>query len=250
MEFTSDNYPAIKFIEEIGIVICAKELTPTVINLEFLKFSGIIPKEWQLAQQPIFSPAFAQLNFDSGVNIVAQPRTINFIEAIGKRNINQLFVPAVACKYVEKLPHAEYQTVSICPKILIPLPASPEAPRKFITESLLVRGSWQELGNKPLEAGVNLIYQLETCQLNLNISEVKLQQNEHSPISALLFTGSYNYNLLNGSREQQNAALSQIVINYKFDFMKFREIIEQKFLRMANLAQFVQEDSVFPVNVM
>jgi hypothetical protein len=249
MEFITDNYPAIQFIEEIGIVISAKELTPTVINLEFLKFSGIIPKEWQLAQQPIFNPAFVQLNFDSGVNIIAQPRTINFIEAIGRRNVNQLFAPAVACKYIEKLPNAEYQIVSICPKILIPLPASPDAPRKFITESLLTSGSWQELGNKPLEAGVNLIYQLETCQLNINISEVKLQQNERLPVNALLFTGSYNYNLPDSGREQQTQTLTQTIINYKFDFMKFREIVEKKFLRMANLAQFVQEEIVFPSNI-
>jgi hypothetical protein len=239
MEINTDNYSAIKFIEEIGIVISAKELTPTINSLEYLKFSGTIPKDWQVAQPPILNPNFAQLNFENGVNIIAQPRNVSFIENLG----------SVVSKYVEKLPHAEYQTVSICPKILIPLPGSPDAPRKFITEMLFSGGSWQELGNKPLQAGVNLVYQLDKCQLNLNISEVQLQQSDRTGVSSLLFAGSYNYALINGERPQQLEYLLPIIANCKNDFLNFRDIIEQKFLRMANLAQFIQEETVFPVNV-
>jgi hypothetical protein len=249
MEINTDNYSAIKFIEEIGIVISAKELTPTINSLEFLKFSGTIPKDWQVAQPPILNPNFAQLNFDNGVNIIAQPRSVSFIENLGRKNINQIFIPSVVSKYVEKLPHAEYQTVSICPKILIPLPGNPDAPRKFITEMLFSGGSWQELGKKPLQAGVNLVYQLDKCQLTLNISEVQLQQSDRISVSSLLFAGSYNYALINGERPQQLEYLIPIIANCKNDFVNFRDIIEQKFLRMANLAQFIQEETVFPVNV-
>jgi hypothetical protein len=249
MEFTTDNSPAIKFIEEIGIVICAKELTPTINSLEFLKFSGTIPKDWQLAQQPILNLAFAQLNFENGISIVAQPRNVSFIEPLSRKNINQIFIPSIVSKYVEKLPHAEYQVISICPKILIPFPGSPDAPRKFITEMLLAGGSWQELGNKPLDAGVNLNYQLDKCQLNLTIGEVQLQKQERIPIKALLFSGSYNYTLINGERQQQLESLIPIISNCKYDFINFRDIIEQKFLRMAKLADLIQEESVFPANV-
>jgi hypothetical protein len=114
---------------------------------------------------------------------------------------------------------------------------------------LLAGGSWQELGNKPLDAGVNLNYQLDKCQLNLTIGQVQLQKQERIPIKALLFSGSYNYTLINGERQQQLESLIPIISNCKYDFINFRDIIEQKFLRMAKLADLIQEESVFPANV-
>jgi hypothetical protein len=63
LESRIDSTIANQFIEEISIIIAAQDLTPTMMSLDFLKFSGIIPKDWELSQQPTLSPNYSQLNF-------------------------------------------------------------------------------------------------------------------------------------------------------------------------------------------
>ena len=62
-------------IQELSITIAAKELDPTLLSEQFLKFSGIVPNEWELARQPVLNPGGSQVMFKNGVGIVAQPRT-------------------------------------------------------------------------------------------------------------------------------------------------------------------------------
>lgn len=165
-----------KFIEELSIIIAAQDLTPTMMSPDFLKFSGIISKEWELSQQPVLNPNFAQLNFTNGIGIIAQPRTITISESLGNKKLEDLAIYNVASKYIAKLPHAEYVGLSFSPKILIPFPNAPEAARQYITGKLLGSGSWKRIGKVPLKAGINLMYLLDRCQLSLNISEARLQQ--------------------------------------------------------------------------
>ncbi|WLT39347.1 hypothetical protein NON20_07295 [Synechocystis sp. B12] len=60
-------------ILEISISIAVKELDPTLVNEQFLKFSGIVPNEWELNQQPVVSKAGSQLVFKNGLSIVPNP---------------------------------------------------------------------------------------------------------------------------------------------------------------------------------
>ncbi len=186
---------ATQFIEEISIIIAAKDLTPTMMSQDFLKFSGIIPKEWELAQQPVLNPNFAQLNFTNGININAQPKSITISESLGNKKLEELNVATVASKYIEKLPHAEYMGLSCSPKILIPFPTAPETVRKYITGTLLGSGAWKNIGQAPVQAGINLMYVLDRCQLTMAISEARLQQPQKQPITAILFSGNFNYNI-------------------------------------------------------
>jgi hypothetical protein len=238
---------AIRFLEDIAMVIAAENLTPTMMSHDFLKSSGIIPQDWEPAQQPILNPTFAQLNFKNGVNLIARPRTIIIGESIGKKSLDQLQGATIASKYIEKLPHAEYLGFSFSPKILIPCPGNSKSAQQYITQSLLAQGSWQEIGKAPLQAGINLMYQLERCQLSVSISEAKLQFPQQTPAIALLFSGNFNYDLANENQEQKLSKLAQAVNFWKTDLKTFREIVTDKFLANANLGEFTQEETVFPV---
>ncbi|MEM8832297.1 MAG: hypothetical protein AAGE96_23600 [Cyanobacteria bacterium P01_G01_bin.19] len=238
-----------QFIEEISIVIAATDLAPTMMSQDFLKFSGIIPKEWELAQQPILNPNFAQLNFKNGVNITAQPRTVTISESLGNRQLNALSLGEVASKYLEKLPHAEYMGFSCSPKILIPFPSAPETVHKYITGTLLGSGSWKNIGKEPVQAGINLMYTLDRCQLTLSISEARLQQPQKHPIIAILFSGNFNYNI--NPQAENSDRLTQIngfLENWQTDFQEFKTIITQKFMDSENaeLGQTISETSLFP----
>lgn len=225
----------IRDIQEIGIAISAKNLSPAMLSQDFLKFSGIFsgifPSDWELAKQPVLTPRFAQLSFKNGVSIVAQSPTITFMEAIGKKDVQELKAPDVARKYVEKLPHAEYQTLKISLKSLVPFPGRQDAAKKYITGTLLSPGLWQESGKAPMQAGINLLYQLERCQLSLSINEAKLQMPDQPAIPALLFAGSFHYTVANYSADERLGQLGQLIDNWQADSETFRELIEGRFLK-------------------
>lgn len=238
-----------KYIEELSIIIAASDLTPTMMSHEFLKSSGIIPKEWELSQQPVLNPNFAQLNFKSGISINAQPRTLTISESLGSKQPSELKLASVASKYLEKLPHAEYVGLSCSPKILIPFPNAPETVRNYISGTLLGSGAWKKIGKVPVQAGLNLMYLLDRCQLTMNISEARLQQSQQQPITAILFSGNFNYNI--NPQDNNSDRLTQItkfLSHWQTDFQEFRDIVNQKFLDSGNqdLEQSIGETSLFP----
>ena len=244
-----DSTSATEFIEEISIIIAAQDLTPTMMSQDFLKFSGIVPKDWELAQQPVLNPNFAQLNFKNGVNLTAQPRIITISESLSGKNLENISISQIASKYIEKLPHAEYMGLSFSPKILVPFPNSPESVRQYITGTLLGSGSWKEIGKFPVQAGINLMYLLDKCQLTMNISEARLQQPEKQPITALLFSGSFNYNINSGdSQEEKVTQLTKFLSYWQTDLEAFREMINDKFLTSGKggWGQSIGETTLFP----
>ena len=244
----SQTTTSIKFIEEIAIIIGARNLTPTMMSQDFLKFSGIIPQTWELTQQPVLNPNFAQLSFQNDLNIIAQPGNLTMSESVGNKNLNELSVAQVAIKYVEKLPHAEYQGFSFNPKIIVPIPNNPAAIQKYFTQTLLNQGAWQDIGRGLIQANINLLYQLEQCQLSISISQAKLQLPQQNPMLAILFSGNFNYDIAANNQQQIINQLIQAIQAWQHNFKTFREIVSQKFLEQANLISSTQEATIFPVS--
>lgn len=232
-------------IEEISLLVVAQDLTPTMMSQDFLKFSGIIPQDWELAQQPVLNPNLAQLSFKNGINITAQPRTVTVSESLNRKDLSEVQAATIVTNYIRKLPNAEYIGYSFSPKMLLPFPTSPQSVRQYITENLLGKGRWKKIGKAPVQAGINLMYQLERCQLSMSISEARLQQNQQPEILALLFSGSFNYNLVDQDRTDR---LIKFLNHWQQDLNKFRTIVTDKFLSSNNygLGESDIGESVFP----
>ena len=245
-----DSSNKTQFIEEISLIIAAQDLTPTMMSQDFLKFSGIIPQDWELAQQPVLNPNFAQLNFTNGVGINAQPRTITLSESLNNKKVEQVSIHQIAERYITKLPHADYMGLSFSPKILLPFPNEPQAVRQYITGSLLGTGTWKRIGIAPVQAGINLMYYLERCQMTISISEAKLQKPQSAPIIAVLFSGNFNYNLSLGQNQSSSrmTQMTEFLNNWKTDLQEFRDIVNQKFLDSTTVdeTQAVAGISLFP----
>ena len=244
----TDPSGKIEFIEEISVVIVAQDLTPTMMSLDFLKFSGIISKEWELSQQPVLNPNLAQLSFTNGVSINAQPRSVNISESLSNKPAENLVFHTIASKYIEKLPYAEYVGFSLSPKILLPFPDSPQSARQYITDTLLGSGSWKRIGTVPVQAGVNLMYHLDRCQMTISVSEAQLRRGQEQ-ITAILFSGNFNYSVNSdpNSSETRMTQITNFLNNWKTDLEEFREIVNQKFLDDSeDRSDSIGEKSLFP----
>ena len=225
-------------IEEIAIVLAAKNLNPGMLSLDMLKVSGIIPQDWELGRKPTGNARAVQLSFKNGVNLIAQPGTVTFSEAIGKKALNEIKAPEVAGNYAQKLPNADYLGVSVNPKTLIGLSDGEDAARQYIVETLVAPGAWRDLGQGNMKATLNFLYQLDRCQLNLSINEAKLQRPDQSPIAALLFSGSFNYGVTTYGESERISHIVQRINNWQTELATFRDIVNQKFLG--------EQQSVFP----
>jgi hypothetical protein len=217
-------------ILEISISIAVKELDPSLVNEQFLKFSGIVPNEWELNQQPVVSKAGSQLVFKNGLSIVAQPRSLTFLEGMNDKTAEVVTVGKVASAFVEKLPNAQYNGVVVTPKCLIPLPDQNDGARKFITGTLLASGAWQDLGKAPVQAAVEFTYLLEGCQFNLKVNQATLQIPDRQAVSALLFAGNFNYSLNNPNPQERVNVAKQYIEAWQSDLDTFRGIVHEKFL--------------------
>lgn len=98
-------------IQELAIAITTRQHSPTILTPDFLQYSGTVPSDWGLARPPVLTNSVAQVTFQNGVSIAAQINRIIFAELIATKEPKEVEVPAIAYKYIEKLPEVDY-TVS------------------------------------------------------------------------------------------------------------------------------------------
>ncbi|MBD2643993.1 hypothetical protein H6G30_16490 [Aphanizomenon sp. FACHB-1401] len=114
-------------LSEIAIALAAKDLNPAVLNPDFLKYTGIIPTDWELANQPIYNNNLVQLVYKNGVGIIVQPNRLNVLEMIGGKAPAEIQLATVALQLIEKLSQIEYQAVGINPKAFVNFPSVEDA---------------------------------------------------------------------------------------------------------------------------
>lgn len=128
-------------VQEWVIVIAAKNNNPTILTVDFLKYSGIIPSDWELARQPVLTNSAAQVIFTNGVSIVAETNRVIFIEQVADKSANAIAIPLLARKYVETLPNAEYQAIGLNPRGYASFDDSEDAAHNYVSQTLLAPGA-------------------------------------------------------------------------------------------------------------
>lgn len=217
-------------IQELSIVIAVRNHNPTLLTVDFLKGSGIVPADWELQRPPVLAAGSAQVMFTNGVNIVVNPQAIACSEPLETNTLDDIKIPKIAGKYVATLPNLDYQAVGINPKRFITFEEQGDGAYKYITETILARGSWQNFGIAPMRAAINLIYTLEGRQLAVNINEARIQLPNKEPIPAILFAGNFHYNLAGETGEQRVRNLHQCLEDWQVDLQIYQELVDSKFL--------------------
>ncbi|MBK1990320.1 hypothetical protein A0J48_022810 [Sphaerospermopsis aphanizomenoides BCCUSP55] len=228
-------------IQELAIAITAKNLNPTVITPDFLKYTGIVPAEWELARQPVYTNGVLQIFFTNGVGIVAQPNSVTVVEAIGGKKPEEIQVQNITQQLVEKLSQVEYQRIGVNPRGFI-IFNSDEEVYQYINGKLLSPGSWQEFEGAKVSAALQLSYPLKRGLLNLNINQANVQFPD-KVAAAILFSGNFNYSLLGNTPTEKLQDLQQIVNSWQDSLNTFQKLLVEKFLPSDEAPRNI---SVFP----
>jgi hypothetical protein len=233
--------------QEFGIIIAAKNHNPTLLNPDFLKYSGIVPTEWELARQPISTQNGSQVAFTNGVLIVAEPTRVIFIEAIEAKAAAEIIIADIAKKYVQTLPNVEYEAVGLNPRSYMNFDQQQDAARQYLAETLLSPGPWQEVGTAPVRATLNLVYTLERCPFYLTVSEAALRNPDETSTPIVLFNGSFSYQVIGETVPERLKNLHQLIDNWQADLLTYQDIINSKFITQVAAHTTVVPD-VFSMN--
>jgi hypothetical protein len=221
-------------IQELAIAIVAEQHSPTLLTPDFLKYSGVVPADWQLARPPVATSTAAQVIFQNGVNIVAQGNRITFAELIGGKEPTEVAVAEVARRYGAALPQVTYQAVGINLRGVVPFDGVNQTARQYLFGTLLSPGPWQEFGQEPVQAALRFVYGLEQGRLDLEVLEAKLQRSDQSAIPALLFSGSFSHEVAPANGGNPLAAMEQVIANWPKDLAVFTELVNQRFLQVED----------------
>jgi hypothetical protein len=217
-------------IQELAIVLVAKGFNPMLFNPDFFINSGIVPRDWQLARQPVLNQQATQLIFQNGIAILAEPGKITFSEAVSGKSNEQITIAKMAAKCVETMPKAEYQAIGINPKRVVSIKHEAEGAQSYLKDKLLCPGEWQEFGQAPMQASLNLAYQLEDCSLNLNINPTQLRLPNETTVSGLLFAGNFHYDVTDEHPEAKSQQILMAIGNWAKQLEAYRSLLDDKFL--------------------
>ncbi|BDA76513.1 hypothetical protein CAL7716_106790 (plasmid) [Calothrix sp. PCC 7716] len=235
-------------VQEFGIIVAIEDNKPSVMNADFMKYSGIVPESWELARQPIFTQNLTQVVYTNGVSIIAEPNRVIFVESLEGKEVKDIIVAAIAERYVKMLPNAKYQGLGVNPRGYVGFEGAEEdAARKFISERLFAPGAWQEAGTEPVRSTVNLVYSYERAQHFLTINEAALRNPDESTTPIVLFSGSFSYEVSGSTSEEKLNNLLKAMGNWQTDLQEFSDLINHKFLGASQETASIVPD-VFTIN--
>jgi hypothetical protein len=216
-------------IQELAIVISTENHNPTILNLDFLKCSGIVEEDWQLSRSPVCNNQASQVVFQNGISLASQTDRVMFLEAIASKPDTEVQVATVAHRYINVLQRADYRAVGINFRGYVNCDQA-EIARQYMTQTLLAPGSWQDFGQEPVRAAVNFSYTLEDGQFMLSVNDAVLQFSEQEPTPVVLFSGNFSYDLMKESGTDRLKQLSEIINNWQNNLDTYRDLINTKFL--------------------
>jgi len=216
-------------IQELSIVILARQHNPSILNPDFLKYNDIVPKEWELSAPPLCVEPMAQVQFKNTINITAQLDKIIFFEKIAEKNETEILTPEVAYNYIKTLPHVEYIAVGINPKGHVAINLKTDDGYKFLSEKFITSGPWQDFGDSNLKPNLKFTYTFGNivCTLAFEVGFLKGQEKKH----VIIIDANIHHALTGGDRKNRFAELCEFLKNWKNDVNLYKDIVEKFFIQ-------------------
>lgn len=216
-------------IRQFELVLAVDKHNPILLNPEFLKAKGIIPNHWELSQPPTYTEGVALAVFQNGVYIAHRGNVIAFFEDARTKSLEELEVPEVAQRYVERLPQENYQAVGLNIEGHTTFDNQDSA-RNYLHETLLNVDRPHPSDQNLVQAIANFIYKLGRGILTLTVRNTELKLSETENIPVLLFAANFHRDLAKVPKEERLQVLFQAIENWRNDIETYQDIVNNKFL--------------------
>jgi hypothetical protein len=216
-------------MRQFELVLVVEKHNPILLNPEFLKVKGIIPYHWELAQPPTYAEGVALTVFQNGVYIAHRGNAIAFFEDVRAKSLDELEVPEVVYKYVERLPQESYQAVGLNLEGHT-LFDEQDTARSYLQE-MLFNGDRPHPSDRDLvQAIANFIYKIDRGVMTLTVRNTELQLSETEQTPVLLFAANFHRDVSKIPEAERVQELSETIENWQDDVETYQDIVNNKFL--------------------
>jgi hypothetical protein len=214
-------------VQELSLVIAVERQDPSLLTPDFLRYSNIIPQDWELSRQPVRSQQAAQVSYQNGVSLLAYPDRIVFVERLGDKTEESIELPQIAQRYGDVLRNLNFQAVGTNFRGHVLFPGAEDSAHQYLCSSLLSPGSWQNIGTAPMRAGLNLVYSFERNIMNLSVQEAMLQLPEQERVPVVLFTANFETQLKGRPVSEQPTVLNHALKHWRNDLTIYKQTVGQ-----------------------
>jgi hypothetical protein len=224
-------------ISEFSVVLLVRNQNPTLLNLDFLKYSGVVPHDWEVASAPILSQQGSLIIFQNGLRLAADTTRTIFLENTTGKSIDDAVSAEVAKRYTQILSQAEYESLGINLTGFVTFRNHPQLAESYLSKALLLSGNWLEFGTESPKVDLNISYTLEQGKLNLQINQTPFpQENEEASIPAVKYFGNFDYSLQQVEPTNKLTTLQVYLEQWQSNVETFKTLINQRFHEGINVS--------------
>ncbi len=231
-------YATFQLQEQTFVLVPSNDqpLNPAIVNEEFCRYSGVIPMDWEMARDPIYTPQLVQLSYQNGITITAHPNRILFTEMMSNKDIADCQAVQIARKFVQSLPNLKIEAMGFNPLGHAQVGTQAESAQNYLTQSLLAPGPWQNVGESPMRSRLSITYALAQSQLNLTISEANLRNEDESLTPVVVFSGNFSVAVEGDTLQERRDLILTNLDRWQADLEFFQTLINEKFLASTSTA--------------
>ncbi len=216
-------------IRQLEVILnLAPDESPGGIGLKALRRQGVFPEEWPVVDST-GPQIFGALEFENGVSFVVTPESVRFSQNIEVNDPGQVVAPALAQKYLEQFPEAQYSSVSVMIKGHKRLADKNEG-KAYVLGKLLRDGPWKNSGPQVLDASCRLSYRLENCLCELRVQRMSFTEQEGDGRPVLAFFAEFEHEIDDENFPHSSDFAVSAVKTWKDDWDAYVEIVDGLFL--------------------
>jgi hypothetical protein len=224
-------------ITRLGIVILARNHNPSLLNPDFLKINEIVGSDWEVTSPSFTTETLSQVIYKNGVRIIVQPDQIAFDQLIKDGySEDKVLLKNVILKYLDVLPHVNYQSIGINPLGHI-IFDSQEDLDDYFSNYLLRPGDWKIFSGKQPSLSGTFTYDFEDHEINILMEAVYISEkgNDDDQQLGLLFKGNVNRNFESDMASQDKLKLLIDKVNlWSGDVNSYIALINHCFLNQED----------------
>lgn len=170
-----------------SIVVLGPGYSPTMLNPDFLKNTGIVDKNWELDDSPITTPVLSMVKYTNSIVFTTEPNKIQIRNNNPQKHSDISLIPRLASKYIQKFNYVRHTAIGINLVGFI----NHYEPKRFLLDNIVKSGAW--ISPELDAASVKLIYQYPEYKLSLSVDSGEVTfADETDRQQGLIFSGNFH----------------------------------------------------------
>lgn len=223
---TEDRHAAEAGLAELSVVLVTNQNDPSILNPDFLRYTGIVDKSLNVSQPPISTPVLSYVVFEGDIGVRAEPNRFVFEQRGYPLNKDESVVPQIAGRLVQKLSYINYTAIGINAKsVLLPRYNA----QYKIADALIDSGKWLSFRDMEPDVHLKTIYNFENRKIVLEVGSADIMRNDSTTGQDLLFQANIHRDIGGETQDQRIEKITAILHGWKNDISDFNNLVT-KFL--------------------